>query len=37
MEVGVEKKVFVNHLHTLCQKEFMALKECELGESRSVP
>ena len=27
MEVGVEKKQLVTHLHVLCQKEFMASRE----------
>ena len=37
MEVGVEKKQLVTHLHTLCQKEFIAHREWELGTRRSEP
>jgi len=37
MEVGVEKKLFVVHLWTLCQKLFMPLSDDELGVRRSAP
>ena len=37
MEVGVEKKQLVTHLHVLCQKEFIASKEWECGTRRSEP
>jgi len=35
MEVGVEKKLFVVHLWTLCQKLFMSLSAEEFGARRS--
>ena len=35
IEVGVEKKQFVTHLHVLCQKEFIAPREWEFGTRRS--
>ena len=37
MDVGVEKKQLVNHLHVLCQKELIADSEWELGVRRSEP
>ena len=37
MEVGVEKKQLVTHLHALCQKAFIASKESEFGVRRSDP
>jgi len=37
MEVGVEKKLFVVHLWTLCQKLFMPLSAVYVGVRRSVP
>ena len=37
IEVVVEKKQLVTHLHTLCQKEFIAPREWEFGIKRSEP
>ena len=37
IEVGVEKKLFVFHLWTLCQKLFMLLRAEEFGVRRSAP
>ena len=37
MEVGVEKKLFVVHLRTLCQKLSMLLSATEFGVKRSAP
>jgi len=37
MEVGVEKKLFVVHLWTLCQKLFMLLSAEGFGVRRSAP
>ena len=37
MEVGVERKLFVVHLWTLCQKLFMLLSAEEFRVRRSAP
>ena len=37
IEVGVEKKLFVIHLWTLCQKLFMPLSAVYVGVRRSAP
>ena len=37
MDVGVEKKQLVTHLHVLCQKEFIAAREWEFRVRRSEP
>ena len=37
MEVGVEKKLFVVHLWTLCQKLFMPVSAVYVGVRRSEP
>ena len=37
IEVGVDEKVLVTHLWTLCHKVFIAFREWVLGTKRSAP